>query len=96
MIRITRISTFTEQGTQRAARAWQTVASQPSWIARIALYTFLIVIGLPIAILFVLALVLAMFVFAVLAGCYWLWTRVRGALPRRDGRENVKVVRRAD
>lgn len=93
MIRITRISNFTDSGAHGASHVWQTVSSQPSWIARAAIVTFLIVIGLPILLLLLLALFLAATVFAVLAAIYRLSPWVRGALPRSDGRENV-VVRR--
>ena len=94
MIRIDRISTFSGSGAQRAAAAWQTAASQPSWVARAALLVFLIVVGLPLLALFLVALFLATIVFAVLAGVNFVLLKIRGILPRNDGRENVRVIQR--
>ena len=94
MIRIDRISTFSGNGAHRAAAAWQTAASQPSWVARAALVVFLIVIGLPLMLLFLLALLLAVIVFTALAGVNFIIAKVRGILPRSDGRENVRVIQR--
>ena len=61
-----------------------------------ALIRFLLVVALPVLLLVVLALVVATLVFTVL----WLANKVlellRPVLPRRDGRENVRVIRRPD
>ncbi len=95
MIRITRITTFPNRGAESASHVWRAVSSQPNWISRIALLAFFIIIGLPIVLLFVLAVLVSVAVFAVLAGAYSLYNLVRGSLPRSDGRENV-VVRRVE
>lgn len=96
MIRITRISTFANEGAGRAGAAWRTVAAQPSWVTRFALIAFLIVIGLPILLLLFLALIVATIVFGVLALANAVLIRLRGALPRDDGRANVRVIRRVE
>ncbi|HRP63869.1 MAG TPA: hypothetical protein PK400_11285 [Phycisphaerales bacterium] len=96
MIRITRISTFAQEGAGRAGAAWRTVASQPSWITRIALMAFLIIVGLPILLLLLFALLVATIVFVILALINAVLVRLRGAMPRNDGRENVRVIRRAE
>lgn len=95
MIRIDRISTFANEGTGRAHTVFRTVAAQPSWITRIALATFLLVIGLPIMLLFMLALICGVMIFGVLSLVNALLLRLKGSLPSRpDGRENVRVIRR--
>ncbi len=95
MIRIERISTFANDGAGRAQTVFQTVARQPSWITRIALMAFLIVIGLPIFLLLLLAIFAAVVIFSVLAVVNAIVMKVKGGLPRRpDGRENVRVIRR--
>lgn len=95
MIRVERISTFANEGTGRAQVLFRSVAAQPSWIARIALMTFLLVIGLPILLLFLLALLAGVLIFSVLAVANAIVLRVRGLLGRRsDGRENVRVIQR--
>jgi hypothetical protein len=95
VIRIERITTYAHEGGSRAQSVFRTVAAQPSWVSRIALMAFLIVIGLPLFLLFLLALLTAIVIFSVLALANALVMAVRGALPRRsDGRENVRVIRR--
>ena len=63
-------------------------------LARAALLVFLIVVGLPLLALFLVALFLATIVFAVLAGVNFVLLKIRGILPRNDGRENVRVIQR--
>ncbi len=94
MIRIDRISTFSSEGAQRAASAWQTASRQPSWITRATLLVFLVVVGLPLLMLFLLALCAATIVFGVLAGVNFILLKIRGVLPRNDGRKNVRVIER--
>ena len=88
------MSNFAGQGATRASAIWQTAASQPSWLSRIVLMTFILVIALPIFVLVLLALFVASIVFAALWGVNYLVAKVRGALPHSDGRKNVRVIRR--
>ena len=94
MFRVTRFTDYTSQGANRASALWQTAATQPNWVSRFALMTFIIVIGLPIFLLVIFALLAATFVFALLAGINFCLYKVRGVLPQKDGRENVRVIRR--
>ena len=85
---------------------WRLAASKPGWPLRIAFLTFLLVIGLPIILLALVAILLASAVFAVLALAHGTIERLRGRgrgrirgrglLGRRDGRENVRVIQRPD
>lgn len=96
MFRITRIQTYTAQGAQSTSRIWQTAVSQPGWISRIALLTFLIVVGLPLMLLVLIALLFAVIVFTILAMFHGVWLRLRGAISHQDGRENVRIIRREE
>ncbi len=91
-----RFNTFSTRGAQRVASMWQTAARQPSWVSRVALLTFIVVIGVPIFILVALALIAATFVFAILIGVNWVLSKFKRALPVRDGRQNVRVSERRD
>ncbi len=102
MLRVTRITTHAADQSRYAAGVWRAAASQPGWITRIALMTFLLVVGLPILLLVMAAILIAAVVFAGLALLNGVVARVRGmrggrgALGRRDGRANVRVIRRSD
>ncbi len=88
----------------RMGSVWRLAASRPGWPLRIALLTFLLVLGLPIILLALVAILLAAAVFAVLALAHRTIERIRGRgrirgwglLGRRDGRENVRVIERRD
>ncbi len=93
----TRISTFTDYGSGRAAATYRFVRAQPGWVSRLAILAFLIVIGLPILFLVMLAIATAVVVFGMLALINALVVKARGVMTsRHDGRENVRVIRRAD
>ncbi|MCH7603276.1 MAG: hypothetical protein IIB54_10960 [Planctomycetes bacterium] len=96
MFRVTRFTDYTSRGANRASALWQTAATQPNWVSRFALMTFIIVIGLPIFLLVIFAIFAATFVFAMLAGINFCLYKIRGALPHSDGRKNVRVIRRDD
>ncbi|MCH7547091.1 MAG: hypothetical protein IID30_11895 [Planctomycetes bacterium] len=96
MFRVTRFTDYTTRGANRASALWQTAATQPNWVSRFALMTFIIVIGLPIFLLVIFAIFAATFVFAMLAGVNYCLYKIRGALPHSDGRKNVRVIRRDD
>jgi hypothetical protein len=68
--------------------------SQPGWITRLAAIAVLMVIGLPIFLLVMFAFLVGGIVFAFLALTNALVVKVKGVLPRRDGRENVRVIHR--
>ena len=93
MFQFTRMSTYSSRGFERAAAALRLVQSQPGWITRLAALVMLIVIGLPIFLLVMLALFAGGFVFALLALFNGLALKIRSVLPRRDGRENVRIIR---
>ena len=75
---------------------WRAASTQPGWLGRAVLLTFILVIAVPIFLLVALALLAAMAVFAVLFSVNYLAMKIRGALPKRDGRENVRVIERRD
>ena len=92
----TRFTTFSTHGAQRVASIWQTAAAQPGWVSRFALMTFVFVIAVPLVLLALLAFFAATLVYTVLLGINFLMMKVRGVLPVRDGRKNVRVLRRKD
>ena len=96
MDRVSRFTTFTSPGARRVSAIWQTASSQPSWILRVVLMTFIFVIAFPIVLLVALALLVASVVLVVLRIVNTLMMKMRGTLPRRDGRENVRVMQRRD
>ena len=96
MLQFTRISTYSSRGFDRAGAVLRMVQSQPGWITRLAALVVLIVIGLPIFLLVMFALFAGGFVFAMLALFNGLALKIRSVLPRRDGRENVRVIQRAE
>ena len=87
-----RFINMAQQSSQRAGRAWQTVRAQPSWVTKAAVIAFVLVIGIPLAILLFVALVVATIVFTVLWAINRVLNLVGGALPRGDGRQNVRVI----
>lgn len=89
-----KIRSFTSQQRQRAARSYQWIASQPSWVMRLALLSFFIVVVLPIMLLVFIAVAAMVLVFGSLAAVNVLFNKLKNLLPTRDGRSNVKVIRR--
>ncbi len=94
MVHVSRFRSYTAEQSSRVASVWRSAAAQPGWITRVALLTFLLVVGLPILLLLVMAVIFAAAVFGVLALVNVVLVRLRGALPQRDGRSNVRVIRR--
>ena len=88
----TRITTIETEGARHAGDAWNAARRQPIWLMTVTETVFLLVIALPIILLFLLALVAATVVFAALWGVNRLAAAIRGVLPRRDGRQNVRVL----
>jgi len=68
--------------------------NQPGWVWRSALGVVALVVLLPLLLLVFLALLAGAIVFGMLAAVTMLVERVRGRLPRHDGRENVRVIER--
>lgn len=82
--------------TDRGQTVFRAVSAQPNWVTRLALYAFLIVVGLPILLLTLVALFAAVFVFGLLVFANALLVRVRRIFPRDDGRRNVRVIQRRE
>ena len=55
MNRVVRIPTFTTAQRERAARSYHWLTSQPSWVVRLVVLTFVLVVGLPLLLLAVVA-----------------------------------------
>lgn len=92
-----RIYNFTNAGGQRVANAYRFVSSQPSWLSRTALLVFLLVVGLPLFLLFLFALLLALAAFIVLAGANALIQSVKRLFGGgNEGRSNVRVITRRE
>ena len=87
---------FATSGSQRAGQAWRMASRQPSWITRITVLAFLLVIGIPVGLLILGAILAAALIFGVLVLVNGLMMKIRGLLPKRDGRKNVRVIRRID
>ena len=94
MNRVVRIPTVSAEQRQRAVRGYRWLTSQPSWVIRLALVIFVLVVGLPLLLLAVVAVIAATIVFTGLALINAAGARLRGLLPKRDGRSNVRVIKR--
>ena len=64
--------------------------------ARLALITFLLIVGLPLAILLGMAVAAAALVFGGLSLLGAARRRLGSVLPGHDGRSNVRVIQRDD
>jgi amino acid transporter len=96
MFRTVRISTFANTAGGRASAAFRAMQAQPAWITRFALLTMFIIIALPILLLVLLAIVASVVVFGTLAIVNILLRKIRSIIPQHDGRENVRVIQRAN
>ena len=79
----------------RWVRGYRWATSQPGWVVRLALVTFLLVVVIPFAVLLLLAFVAAAVVGGALAFGHAAISGIRG-LFQGDGRANVRVIRRDD
>ncbi len=68
-------------------------AYRPPLALRVAVLTFLVIVGLPLLLLFGFAAAVAALVFGGLALLTVARRRIKAALPGNDGRENVRVRR---
>lgn len=96
MDRAVRIRTFTAQQRDRWAGGWRWAASRPGWVVRLAAVTFLVLVALPLLFFLGVAILAAAVVFAAVGIGAALASKVRSLFPRRDGRVNVRVIRRQE
>jgi len=96
MFRVVRLAQYASGSQQRAGAAWRTINTQPGWIVKATVFAFLLVVGVPVVLLLLLALFVAGLLFTVLWGANALVRRLKRLMPQRDGRENVRVIRRID
>ena len=89
-----RFVSFINESAGRAGSTYRYVARQPNWIVRAVVLTFLLILAIPIAMLFMLALLGGLLVFAVLVAVNAVLNGFRNVMPARDGRENVRIIRR--
>ena len=85
---------FVNFGGDRMAEAFQAARRQPNWATRAAVLTFLIIIGIPILLLVLLAMLAATLVFSVLVSINWVASRFSSRRSPEDGRRNVRVMNR--
>lgn len=85
---------FVNLGGDRMAEVFQSARGQSNWAVRLAILTFLLIVGIPILLLLLVAGLAAALVFAILSMVNWVLVRVRGIKPANDGRRNVRVIDR--
>ena len=85
---------FATPGTARAAEAFRRINQQPSWVTKTAAIAFLLVIGLPILLLLVVAMITATVVFGILGLLNALSGLFRGGRTPEAKRKNVRVINR--
>ncbi len=85
---------FVNLGSDRMAQAFQMARGQPNWAVRLAVLTFLLVVGIPILLLLMTAGLAAFVVFMIISGFNWLLNLFQGGSKQDDGRRNVKVINR--
>jgi hypothetical protein len=77
-----------------AGQAWQMAMNRPNWVARFIGVLLLLLIGLPLAVLFLTALlVFSIGLMGYIVIRRW-WQSLRRGSMRENGRENVRVIRR--
>jgi hypothetical protein len=76
----------------RAGGVFRHLASQPRWALRAVLAGFLVVMAMIIAVPVLVALMGGIVLLVVLALGQGVVGRINRGLPRRDGRENVRVM----
>lgn len=85
---------FVNLGGDRMAEAFQAARGQPNWAVRIAVLTFLLIVGIPILLLLLVAGLAAAVVFAILSTLNWIFSGFRSTKPTDDGRRNVRIIDR--
>ncbi len=76
------------------AQAFQVARGQPNWAVRLAVLTFLLVVGIPILVLLMVAGLAAFLVFIVLLAINSFLNLFKGSSKRNDGRRNVRIIDR--
>lgn len=95
MVNRATIHEYISRGPNTAGSMWRVAASQPNWVTKWALLTFFIVIGIPIFLLIMFAIIAAVLVFGALAGAHWLRVKARSLFAGRDTqRKNVRIIHR--
>ena len=94
MTRFVDFSSGIGPGGRRVVNAWQAVHRQPSWIVRLTLTVFLLVIAVPILLLVIIAALVASVAFTAFWSVNRIQRALRGERPDARGRENVRVIRR--
>ncbi|MHC4415134.1 MAG: hypothetical protein ACYS0G_07615 [Planctomycetota bacterium] len=92
---VVRIRGFGAQQRDRVLRGYRWAAA-PSGAGRLALVALAVLVGLPILLVIGVAVLAAALVFGILALGYLAFWKLRRLLPARDGRSNVRVIRRPD
>ena len=97
MDRVTEAWQFTRTQAGVAGQRVRAYASvQPNWLARFVLVAFIIVVATPILLLAVLIGIIALIGLMIASAINMLLGAISGILPRRDGRENVRVIARRE
>ncbi len=89
-----RVVRIMNDGSRHAGTAWRAAQSQPGWLARVIAVVLILILIVPIVILTVLAVLLVAIAFGILAVAHRIRRWFRSLLPRDDGRQNVRVIRR--
>jgi hypothetical protein len=79
---------------RQRVRAYASVP--PNWIARVALLAIIIVVATPILVLAVLVALITVIGLIMASTVNMLIGAITGIIPRRDGRENVRVIVRRE
>ena len=94
MARFVRIVTSVTDPTSPSGAAWRAMRDQPTWIARACTAAFVLIVGLPLALLVTTAVLMTAVLFAVLWSVHRVVVWTRSLFGPGDGRENVRVIRR--
>ena len=89
-----RIFTVVGGGGRQARTVFESAFRKPSAGQRALAVALLVFLGIPILIIAVILAVALMIVLAILGVGALAMRWVRGLFPKKDGRENVRVVRR--
>lgn len=96
MINSQRLNDFFNAGSEQSGTVWRTVSRQPSWITKLTVLVFIIVIGIPILLLVLAGAIVAMCVFGVLMLFHLGKMKITQLFAGNEGRQNVRVIRRDD
>ncbi len=94
MVRFDRIVTSAADPASPTGAAWRAMRGQPTWIARACTVAFVLIVGLPLALLVMVAVLVTAVLFAVLWSVHRVLGWTRKLFGPGHGRENVRVIRR--